>query len=177
MQLDNQAKDFSLLRPFDAEAAKRGEPICNFKGNELWDYAAGPDSEGNLALTTKNYGDFVNPENTPVSVFRMAPLCWCEGKPVYKGDMLYRDGEQVTASHIIVDKYGTYLSFKEHTDWDISGSISKLTWDKPKQVKQAYVVLVRNTKGEVVALPYLEDEEGAKTYENAVDYCQVQWEE
>lgn len=177
MQQDNQAKNFSLLRPFDAEAAKRGEPICNLTGDEFWDYAAGPDSQGYLVVIKKHDGEFVNPRFAPASVFRMAPLCWCEGKPVYKGDVLYRNGEQVTVSHIIVEEYGTYLSFREHTDWDISGSISKLTWDKPKQVKQAYVVLARNPQGEVIALPYLEDEEGAMSYENAVGYCPVQWEE
>jgi hypothetical protein len=82
-------KNHRLLRPFDAAAAARGERICNFCGDELWDFVAGPDSVGNLVVKIKDDGRYVDPKKCPVSGFRMAPLCWVEGKPVYKGDTLY----------------------------------------------------------------------------------------
>ena len=86
--------DYKLLRPFDEEAAKRGEPICTSSGKELWDYVAGPDSAGNLCLRVKSDGRFSNSQTCPVSLFRMKPICWVEGKPVYKDDRLYHKGHE-----------------------------------------------------------------------------------
>lgn len=75
--------DLSLLRPFNLEAAKSGEEICwsaldvpvKFIGaanNGVIAY----DSEGELGFTSS------------IS-FRMKPLTWVEGRPVYKGDVLW----------------------------------------------------------------------------------------
>ena len=95
--------DYTLLRPFDEEAAKRGEPICISSGTELWDYVAGPDSVGNLCLRIKDSGQFAAINACPVSLFRMKPICWVEGKPVYKDDRLYHTIYKIWGSVSVVD--------------------------------------------------------------------------
>lgn len=81
-----QKNDFSLLRPFDIAAAKDGEPVCWDTGDYFSGrYLAGPDRSGEVAFED-NEGDLYLRN---ASKYRMAPLCWIEGKPVYKGDVLY----------------------------------------------------------------------------------------
>lgn len=87
-------KDYSLLRPFDLEAAKAGALMtdigigtCNVEA--AWRYVAGPDFNGNIIVERLRDGSFANPAST--SIFRMAPLCWVEGRPVYPGDVMYWD--------------------------------------------------------------------------------------
>lgn len=95
--------DYTLLRPFDEEAAKRGEPIMSYQGQELWDYVAGPDSAGNLCLRVKSDGRFSNNQASPVSLFRMKPPFWVEGKPVYPGDRLYHKGHEAWGKVAVQD--------------------------------------------------------------------------
>lgn len=60
----------------------------------------------------------------------LAPLCFVEDKPVYKGDTLYRQsGAQVTVRG--VNGAASYLFFEEGGSWAIGGGISKLSWTKP----------------------------------------------
>ena len=82
-------KDYSLLLPFDLEAAKSGEKL-------IW-----------LKEPCALLGESINKPNRPnlgaqyciehasglsyatSNDLSMAPLCWLEGKPVYKGDVLH----------------------------------------------------------------------------------------
>ena len=62
----------------------------------------------------------------------LAPLCFVEDKPVYKGDTLYRQsGAQVTVRGLNTN--GTTLLFEEGGGWNLGdgGRISKLYWTKP----------------------------------------------
>ena len=60
----------------------------------------------------------------------LAPLCFVEGKPVYKGDTLYRQsGAQVTVRR--VNDAASYLLFEEGGSWAIDGHISQVSWTKP----------------------------------------------
>ena len=89
-------KDYSLLRPFDLEAAKAGALLTccpghaanhMFGGDPVWKYVAGPDVDGRILVEVIESGRFAalsRPES-----FCMAPLAWVEGRPVYKGDVLY----------------------------------------------------------------------------------------
>lgn len=87
-------KDYSLLRPFDLEAAKRGEAICWINNEQHQEYVAGPDSAGDIVFIAKGgYGEFGFRQE---SHFRMAPLAWVRVsaddptlRPVYKGDVLW----------------------------------------------------------------------------------------
>ena len=91
-----EKRDYSLLRPFDLEAAKAGvlltcPPSSNgshlFEGAPIWKYVAGPDVDGRILvelIETGRFAELAEPES-----FRMAPLAWVEGLPAYKGDVLY----------------------------------------------------------------------------------------
>lgn len=92
-------KDFSLLRPFDLETAKAGEPICTRDGQAARFVAHVPEcSEGrrviahlagreNCAMYFED-GKWSDAARNDIDLC-MAPLAWVEGKPVYVGARLY----------------------------------------------------------------------------------------
>ena len=126
-------KDYSLLRPFDLEAAKAGAKVC-------WH------EDGEVAVDVMFVRDRVIPlfemcfSEERAAVFthddsrrylRAAPLCWVEGKPVYPGDALEhtRLGEVVAKSEhaskgmLVVEKYDSL-------------ALGNLAWPRPKPVKR-----------------------------------------
>ena len=127
-------KDYSLLRPFDLEAAKAGAKVC-------WH------EDGEVAVDVMFVRDRVIPlfemcfSEERAAVFthddsrrylRAAPLCWVEGKPVYPGDMLEhaKHGEVVAKSRhaaskgmLVVEKYDSL-------------ALGNLAWPRPKPVKR-----------------------------------------
>lgn len=134
-----QKNDFSLLRPFDIAAAKDGEPVCWDTGDYFSGrYLAGPDRSGEVAFED-NEGDLYLRN---ASKYRMAPLCWIEGKPVYKGDVLYRkgisrDGEHFIAESIVRDEDGdVFLRYAGNggSSWvdGPEGMGVDATWPPPK---------------------------------------------
>ena len=145
-----QAKDYSLLRPFDLEAAKNGALLTGgagtahfFDGTAAWKYIAGPDVEGNVLVEIICSGRF---NLFPAECFCMAPLCWVEGRPVYSGDVLYWDcggAEFTVGSRMLFDGQmieGVSVTTEGFTH-DIPGTgvlHENLTWKKPKRtVKKA----------------------------------------
>lgn len=93
----NEKKDFSLLRPFDLEAAKRGDAfvfISPVTGEQKTRKLIA-EKNGQLVV---DYGDTfqITTIDFAADGYRMAPLCWVRTsveddtlKPVYKGDVLY----------------------------------------------------------------------------------------
>lgn len=131
----NEQRDYSLLRPFDLEAAKAGALLGDAVGSPTWEYAAGPDSSGNISVIIIKTGLFAEP--SPTRVFKMVPLCWVEGKPIYKGDVLYyinQPGRKFTANGITQD--GTLINERGHGE-----NIACLTWGPPKRKvkKQGFI--------------------------------------
>lgn len=128
-------KDYSKLRPFDLEAAKRGEPFVFIECGEMKPrkLIAGPDKNGAIVIQDE-YGSFDISYSKPYS---MAPLAWVEGKPVYNGDVLYSLGfkELVTIS-------GTYspgyLSI-EHSSECANVKLDNITWNQPKVKREGWV--------------------------------------
>jgi len=121
-------KDYSLLRPFDLEAAKSGEKL-------IW-----------LKEPCALLGESINKPNRPnlgaqyciehasglsyatSNDLSMAPLCWLEGKPVYKGDILRN---KLSGTVFVVDIYDD-----EHDAFSSKSSIlffhsRNFTWTKP----------------------------------------------
>lgn len=136
-----QTKDYSLLRPFDLEAAKHGEPIMEIDFS--WPIIfCGTTTNGQVIFV--EYSD-KSGGNQEVDDTRMAPLAWVEGKPVYKGDVLYQYYAQdhknrlVTISNIFTNGIGNYLTFTEGGNWAMDGNTSKLTWNKPKVKKSGWM--------------------------------------
>jgi len=121
--------NYNLLRPFDLEAAKRGEEICWRGGEDLTFIAeAGPDGDhairgakGNLQYAESQY-------------LRMKPLAWVEDHPVYKGDKLWYK----TAGLIIADKAcGDGWFFSKD---GVSIYPKSCTWTKPEPKKTTRTV-------------------------------------
>ena len=142
-----QTKDYSLLRPFDLEAAKRGEPIMGINLN--WPIIfCGTTTNGQVIFveyTDKSGGD------QEVDNIRMAPLAWVEGKPVYTGDVLYSsffkehpsDKENLTG-HFVVGGYGTDMQIYKATDASFRTTINSCSWNKPKVKKSGWLNIYPN---------------------------------
>ena len=129
-------KDYSLLRPFDLEAAKRDELITTlFLDGEMVTHAfvTGPDDHGGFVVKTPDGWFRFGKE----SDYRMAPLAWVEGKPVYKGDVLYdRNGQKCVAKSITL---GGTLESEETT---LLRFFPELTWNQPKIGREGWVNIV-----------------------------------
>jgi len=123
-----------LLRPFNLEAAKRGEELCWQDGHAVTLLAeAGKDgyhalrfSSGNITLATA------------YSLY-MKPLCWIEGHPVYKGDVLYsaHSGDPRTVKSIEDDRGVLIVRYEEETGYV---HLEDCTWTKPEPVKKTRTV-------------------------------------
>lgn len=171
-----QTKDYSLLRPFDLEAAKAGEIVQWYQDNSTLEYIGPSTSLGEAGCfkwlsgedTTGTY------EGYKAEQLRMAPLAWVEGKPVYKGDILYWNkkssypGAVFTVGSKII--YGTLISGKTvmpdgtvYPDDNESGMLAiNLTWNKPKVKKSGWMncyehngncVYPTKTRADLYALP------------------------
>lgn len=150
----SETKDYSLLRPFDLEAAKRGEAVCDRDhANEYEFLAIGEKrfSDGYVAVRltrsfivkAKGYIYLCYPED-----LRMAPICWVEGRPVYRGDVLYETigggaGNPYVAHHFENGKLVTagVNSCPHHYNPD------HLTWTPPKVKRNVKLVAFIDEQG------------------------------
>ena len=126
-------KDYSLLRPFDLEAAKAGVLLCDQSGSTLAGLlCCTPDSSGYFRAWVDRIGGLVS--SLPCKSIRLAPLCWVEGKPVYPGDALWQTtlaGDVLKRKAKQISADGSYLEFDETGSWAMDGSVSKLSWAEP----------------------------------------------
>lgn len=144
-------KDYNLLRPFDPKTAKAGGMFCSIRGNFERELIAGPDHSGRVCVAIEGDYNLVWPSD-----LRLAPLCWIEGRPVYKGDVLYvkfpepRTGSVVTAEFPQDDD--TISTFRSE-----NGAVPKIRHDQltctPPKVKRegwgvARVGLTKKTREE-----------------------------
>lgn len=126
-------KDYSLLHPFDLEAAKRGEKFAfvGANGLEQRKFIAGPDSIGMIVIQDER-GMFQESGTYP---YVMAPLAWVEGKPVYRGDVLYLKDMLGSIKKFIA------TSFDGDKLWSNTGwmPLNLLFWQKPKTKREGWV--------------------------------------
>lgn len=131
---EHTERDYSLLRPFDLEAAKRGEAICWHSNSDTLIYV-GPAVGGKCCFKWTGgilYGLF---ETYPLNYVRMAPLAWAEGRPVYRGDVLYNKvGQELTAT----GEEGGKLIVSEFPD-DFLLEPDFLHWTPPKVKREGWV--------------------------------------
>ena len=126
-------KDYSLLRPFDLDAATAGAAIVALVDGgtkmEPRGFVKGPDCMGYCVVVTDEGVYRLGKDHE----YRMAPLCWVEGRPVYPGDGVW---------WILQDKWIVARGYYEHLDVIISvdsndvASLRKLTWAKPVPIKR-----------------------------------------
>lgn len=134
--------DYSLLRPFDLDAAKNGEPICMADG-KLVKFLAHEQGHPYLkdwaVIVLSPVGVSTHKEDgqrwqdgTSSHDLRMAPLCWVEGRPVYKGDKLWHTSGCTIVAHHLNIKGSVCQEGENMGEW-----IKNLTWEAPqKQIKQ-----------------------------------------
>jgi len=112
------------LRPFDLEAAKRGEPF-EFIVKEQHVYVTEPNDFGEIV--TQSVGGRYTIGF--MSQYYMTPLAWVEERPVYNGDKLYHGGKLREISSISETDVFCYISDKGIA-W---APISEFTWNKPRE--------------------------------------------
>jgi hypothetical protein len=151
MKTTEYKKDYSLLRPFNLEAAKRNEPFCSKlrylqeRDNSPLTFISGPDTTDRICANNKS--GILDLYHT--STLCMAPLCWIEGRPVYKGDVLYTtcnnpDGASIKKyCEFVVESYPkdqpTNRPYLMGNDvWSVS--ICYLTWPHQKQKREGWYV-------------------------------------
>ena len=179
-------KDYSLLRPFDLEAAKRGEKIA-FIGVELEprEFIAGPDSNGTIIIKDDT-GQFQSSVSYP---YVMLPITWVEVRPVYKGDVLYNPCFECNVVVTGPMRNDIYISTNRvdvnPSNPNGNSMLSELTWQKPKTKREGWVNMYRNRHG-LMPNAQLDNGKPFKSYDNAMqngihdDYIgaiKIEWEE
>lgn len=121
------SKKLNELRPFDLEAAKAGATLYDMQDHLVYTLAAeaGPDGDAGVRslegnVFTQNYRNL-----------RMAPLCWVEDRPVYKGDVLWNKMHPSLRYDVdYVTEYGTVMTVPNETG-SYSDHPESLTWTRP----------------------------------------------
>ena len=134
-------KDYSLLRPFDLEAAKAGALLCDQSGPTLAGLlCCTPDSSGYFWVWVNCIGGIVSRLHS--KNIRLAPLCWVEGKPVYPGDMLevelvsWGDWREATVARSGFAHDGERIIAEGVGKEIINAPVSMCRWPRPKPVKR-----------------------------------------
>lgn len=131
MNNEQYINDLSLLRPFELEAAKNGaEVVSLFRIDDPGVFIC-EDTHGMICIKREDIGLSLW-NKTDVGSLRMKPLTWIEGKPVYKGDVLY---SKICPEYLYITKSveGDLLYTEENVTAAFCECIKQLTWNKPKQ--------------------------------------------
>ena len=163
------SKDYSLLRPFDLEKAKQGEPILTYLGSTCT--FVGPLSNSVIAIEDPTeLGKAYSYASTSL---RMAPLFWLEDKPVYKGDILYRklpgtnEIQELTVQSIENCTEDPFIRFEQENQAEyVDNRRQCLYWNKPKQKKQGWINVYPNDDNQRTCLHTYTTKEFADQYAN-----------
>ena len=179
---ENYKKDFSLLRPFDSDAVRNGEKICWYSDGEIPKYFILTPGGSILA----NFTDDPNAENIwPSERYRMVPLCWVEGKPVYKGDVLYHPSDNPPVAYI-VDAYDGEQDhlFFEGLSRCAATKPKYMTWAPPKVKREGWVNIYPDEECVVgmdreAAGPYPteKDADNGAVLDRRIACVRIEWEE
>lgn len=123
-------KDYSLLRPFDLDAAKGGAKVCYGSNGDYESVTflaeAGPD--GDHAIRDHEGNCYVEPDYG----LKMAPLCWVEGKPVYPDTPMEREDNGWPVKWSVDGS--AWLD--DAGNWSDERDGFKIQWPRPKPVKR-----------------------------------------
>lgn len=163
--------NYNLLRPLNREAVEAGEPVCWVNdGTQLFEASmskagriSGKWNKNDIYEESWNVIDSAN-------CFRMRPLTWVEGKPVYKGDILYSK-VNIGEARIVERVDENNRLFASNTTSHGPATEEYFTWEKPKEVvgwvviKESDQVCATLYADKVTALKYLyKTEAEARTF-------------
>ena len=107
-------KDYSLLRHFDKDVVKAGDLLIHISTSLHRTFVCGPDTEGDIVTSDPQGLFFLGHQRN----WKIPPLCWVDGKPVYPDSVLYdkHTGQQYLGEDIGEDDCYTWLKQKK-TGW------------------------------------------------------------
>ncbi|MFA5388108.1 MAG: hypothetical protein WC322_07045 [Candidatus Paceibacterota bacterium] len=135
--------DYTLLRSFDLDLAANGEALCNTHGEPIHSLITEiPDCYGQWPVWIDEVGGRI--DIICAAAMRMAPLFLVEGKPVYKGDVLYsliRSLHGETRTVVGVDTENGVDTKEKGTR---TCFVTDLTWEPAKKKYKAYVYMMND---------------------------------
>lgn len=134
--MQEQDKDLSLLRPFDLEKSKAGEVLCDILDKYKYVFIGYSKTTDNVYIQVIDETEDTIYECSARHL-RMKPLCWLEGKPVYKGDELWHTNKDMKEYNYIVKDYDTdgYIKATENSLGRFE-YLHKLSWNKQQEDKK-----------------------------------------
>lgn len=140
-----------LLRKFDPAATDEGETLL-FEaepGAPLLEFSSWFTKSSALFVCDKADGYLYIRYDT-FDKWRIKPLFWIEGRPVYVGDAMYFNESSQAPGTKVVIKRGWYREFTTQLVLDVEGSDfvgtclpHQLSWEKPKTKREGYVVVAK----------------------------------
>ena len=133
--------------------------MTHFLTNQQRSFVCGPDADGDIVITNSEGVFFLASQNN----WKITPLCWVEGKPVYPDSVLYgkHTGQQYLGKDI--------------------GDTSAYIWQKLKQKKTGWINIYRPIWDEVIARPVgiysTKEKADAFADTHRVACSQIEWEE
>jgi len=142
---NTQTNDLTLLRDFNLEDAKAGAAICS--GSLMTDLTFLCAHKNSVFVELSASCDSLLLHSDEV---KMKPLFWLEGKPVYKGDVVYH----VTAGKgIVARKSGVCCDIQVEFStnnyvWDcLESNLSLTPFAKPKTERKGWINLWKGSSG------------------------------
>lgn len=140
---EDYERDYSLLRPLDPAKLKQGDNVLHLQGEREVTYIAGPDEAGGIVV--RDSGDRLRLRQA--RWYRMKPLFWLEGRPVYEGDKLFSPkGVEVQVLRIGIKTPSDPLGMRDSVEVQLAADGRtavldqyKLHWTKPKVKKEGWV--------------------------------------
>ena len=155
-------KNLELLRPLDPTKLKQGDKVLHLQGEREVTYIAGPDGVGSIVV--RDSGDRLRLRQ--VRWYRMKPLLWIAGRPVYPGDKLFHEGKEVFARDPI-DNVG-WMTCADGCHRDTK----KMTWDRPKVKKEGWVNIYPASK-----VHWSKEAADMEAFGNRIACGRIEWEE
>lgn len=181
--------NLNLLRHIDLNTIKRGDIICWLDRIDWTAEYLGKANERGYNGNQNNIC-FMYQVDTYLCVkdqcvlheaayFRMVPLGWHQGKPVYKGDKLYVtvDCPDCTmykkGSEFILDSLYEGPAGKSNTNYYVS--LDYLSWDKPKVKKTGWINIHKDKTWRMSRYPTKEAALKATQGIEVIDTIQIEW--
>lgn len=132
-------KNFELLRPFDLESAKAGDKFfwinmeCEFLG--ISKHPGGVNGGATIRAEHDGGMSYVYPNEA-----KAYPLCWVEGRPVYKGDVLYMTTGYYVGKPFVPHQFNGFMLISELNDTTKHRYRPEyLTWTPPKVKREGWI--------------------------------------